>query len=372
MKFTITGRDAATRARTTIIETAHGSITTPVFMPVATRGAIRALAMRDLSEIDFDIILGNTYHLYMRPGTKVLDAAGGLHNFMNYHGPILTDSGGFQVFSLAALCKIKEEGAEFNSHIDGSRHMFTPELVLDIQRSIGSDIMMVLDQCCEYPAEEKKVKMAMERTINWARASIRYYRDTFNQEQQALFAIVQGGVFPELRYDCAKRLADLDFPGYAIGGLSVGEPIPLYQEITSHTAELLPEDRPRYMMGVGSPMEILYAVREGIDMFDCVLPTRIARNGALFTSQGRINIKAAPYEYDFTPLDPECDCFVCRNYTKAYLRHIFRVGEISAMIYNTYHNLYFMKKFMKDVQQSITENRFSEVYAKWDKLYGKK
>jgi queuine tRNA-ribosyltransferase len=338
-------------------------------MPVGTRGAVRALTYRDIEEIGFDIILANTYHLYIRPGTGVLNNAGGLHSFMNYHHPILTDSGGFQVFSLAALCKVYENGVEFRSHIDGSKHFFSPEGVLDIQRSIGSDIMMSLDQCCEYPIDKPAAKAALDKTADWARRSSEHWRRSFDTNRQALFGIVQGGVYPELRQECAEKLVAMDFPGYAIGGLSVGEPKELYREITEHTMQFLPDSSPRYMMGVGSPPEILSAIRHGVDMFDCVMPTRIARNGTLYTSTGRLNIKAAAFENDTGPLDASCGCYVCKNFSRSYLRHIFRVGEISALIYNTYHNLYFMKTFMAEIRAAIEHDAFTELEKKYSLIY---
>ena len=370
MKFVVTGKDRASGARTGVIGTSRGNVATPAFMPVATRGTIRALPLRDIAEIGFDLILSNTYHLYIRPGMEVIEQAGGIHGFMNYHGPVLTDSGGFQVFSLSNLCRIKEEGVEFRSHLDGSSHFFSPRRVLEVQRVIGSDIMMVLDQCISYPAEKDAARGAMERTLEWARESREQWRDGFDGEVQALFAIVQGGTFPDLRDECARRLVDMDFPGYAIGGLSVGEPKPLYREITGIVADLLPEGKPRYMMGVGSPMEILFAVGRGIDMFDCVMPTRIARNGTLYTSRGRVNIKASRYRNDFGPLDENCGCYVCRDLTRAYLHHLFRVGEISSLIYNTYHNLFFMRTFLQEIRTSIENGNFMETFGKWDALYG--
>ncbi|MCP4129758.1 MAG: tRNA guanosine(34) transglycosylase Tgt [bacterium] len=371
MKFRIIDKDRETKARHGEIETSRGSIKTPVFMPVATRSAIRALTFRDIEEIGFDIVLSNTYHLYIRPGTGVLESAGGLHKFMNFNKPVLTDSGGFQVFSLAPLCKIFDEGVEFRSHIDGSKHFFSPEKVLDIQKVIGSDIMMVLDHCAEYPVIESKAKSAVNRTVEWARDSVKHWKNSFDTETQGLFGIVQGSVYEHLRRECAEKLVELDLPGYAIGGLSVGEPKNLYKEMTEFTLQYLPEEKPRYMMGVGSPMEILYAIRSGVDMFDCVMPTRIARNGTLYTSHGRVNIKAARYEKDFTSLDEQCGCYVCRNYTRAYLRHLFRVKEIASLIYNTYHNLYFMKSFMDEVRESIIDNNFLEIYRKWESVYTK-
>ncbi len=369
MKFTILHNDARTAARSGEIITTRGTIKTPVFMPVATRGTIRALTLRDITEIGFDIILANTYHLYLRPGTTVLEKAGGLHGFMNYVGPILTDSGGFQVFSLSSLCKIFDDGVEFRSHIDGSRHFFSPASVLDTQKSIGSDIMMVLDQCTHYPVSFDEAKRALDRTVSWARDSFGYWRNNFDTESQGLFAIVQGSVYGDLRRECAGRLTEMDFPGFAVGGLSVGEPKELYREMTGIILSHLPPSKPRYMMGVGSPREILDAIRCGVDMFDCVMPTRIARNGTLYTSEGRVNIKSARYEDDFSPLDARCTCYVCRNFTRSYLRHIFRVSEISALIYNTYHNLHFMKAFMEEIRNAIDRDEFDSAYGKWAPLY---
>ena len=369
MKFQVDHIDAATGARAGTITTSRGTVKTPVFMPVATRAAIKALTFKELEEINFDMILSNTYHLYIRPGTGVLEAAGGLHRFMNYDKPVLTDSGGYQVFSLSDLCRVFPEGVEFRSHLDGSRHFFTPEKVLDIQRIIGSDIMMVLDQCTEYPIEEERAADAVRKTLAWAEKSMIHYRSGFDTDRQALFAIIQGGVYRDLRRECTERLLEMDFPGYAIGGLSVGEPKEAYMEITEYTMKMMPLSKPRYMMGVGSPREILFAIRNGVDMFDCVMPTRIARNGTLFTSGGRINIKAAKHELDFTPLDENCSCYVCRNFTRAYLRHIFRAGEIASLIYFTFHNLLFMKNFMQEIREGIMKGNFREICKKWENVY---
>ncbi|MBP7585377.1 MAG: tRNA guanosine(34) transglycosylase Tgt [Spirochaetes bacterium] len=369
MRFTITSRGTVSAARAGTLELFHGAVHTPFFMPVATAGAVKALALRDIGEIGFEMMLANTYHLYLRPGLDVLREAGGLHGFMNFDRPVLTDSGGFQVFSLADLCTVRGDGVEFRSHIDGSKHLFTPEKVLDIQKVIGSDVMMVLDQCTDYPVAEDEARAAVEKTIDWAGRAIRHYRENFDAEEQALFGIVQGSVYPALREECARALVDMNFPGYAVGGLSVGEPKDLYRRITSLTVPLLPDEKPRYMMGVGSPAEILHAVAAGVDMFDCVMPTRIARNGTIFTSRGRITIKAAYFEKDFSPLDPDCGCYVCRNFTKAYLRHLYRAGEIAALIYNTHHNLAFMKRFMDDIRTSIVAGNFPEERARWEKVY---
>jgi queuine tRNA-ribosyltransferase len=369
MEFKLLSQDKTSAARTGEMITSRGTIRTPVFMPVATRGAVRALSARDVDELDFDIILSNTYHLYLRPGVDVLRQAGGLHNFMRFNKPILTDSGGFQVFSLSEFCSVKDDGVEFRSHVDGSLHYFTPESVLDIQKVIGSDIMMVLDQCTDYPVEEEAARSAVDRTVQWARASCRHWNAGFDTSRQSLFAIVQGSVFSSLRKECVDRLLDLPFSGYAVGGLSVGEPKELYREMAEFTLSLLPGDRPRYMMGVGSPVEIHYAIQQGTDMFDSVMPTRIARNGTLFTSSGRVNIKSAAYEFDQTPLDENCGCYVCRSFTRSYLRHLFRAGEISALIYNTYHNLYFMNSFMKEIRESIAGGMFETVHRKWERVY---
>jgi queuine tRNA-ribosyltransferase len=370
LNFIIHSKDEKSSARQGELQLARGTVQTPVFMPVATRGAIRGMPWRYMEEIGFEIILSNTYHIYIRPGMDVIQKFGGLHGFMNITTPMLTDSGGFQVFSLSNLCKIRDDGCEFSSHLDGSKHFFTPEKVLDIQKIIGSDIMMVLDQCVEYPADEKRAKEGLDRTVNWAKQSAVHWNEHFDKDKQSAFAIVQGSSYPHLRRECAKRLVDLDFPGYAIGGLSVGEPKPIYREITEITAAELPWDKPRYMMGVGSPMEILDAVKSGIDMFDCVMPTRIARNGTLYTTQGRVNLKLNKYQFDETPIDPECGCFVCKTYSKAYLRHILRMNEIAALVYNTYHNLYFMRHFMIGIQRAISAGTFSECYADWEQKYG--
>ncbi|HNR90169.1 MAG TPA: tRNA guanosine(34) transglycosylase Tgt [Spirochaetota bacterium] len=369
MEFRVHATDTATGARTGTLSTAHGEIATPVFMPVATRGAVRALTNRDIDELGFDMILANTYHLYLRPGADALARAGGLHRFMRFDRAILTDSGGFQVFSLSNLCTVREEGVEFRSHIDGSRHLFTPRLVLDAQRAIGSDIMMVLDECIHYPATEAQARGALEKTVAWARDSHGYWRERFDTGRQALFAITQGGVYEHLRRECIERLLELDVSGYAIGGLSVGEPKELYRAMTELTLGLLPAHKPRYMMGVGSPLEILYAVSRGVDMFDCVMPTRIARNGTLYTDAGRINIKTARFADDVGPIDAGCPCYVCRTFSRAYLRHIFRAGEIAALIYNTYHNLSFMKRLMDRIAASIAGGSFGALMREYERAY---
>jgi queuine tRNA-ribosyltransferase len=369
MYFRILARDHGSAARTGEIATGRGRIRTPAFMPVATRGTVRALSMRDVEEIGFDIILSNTYHLYLTPGIEVISRASGLHNFMNFRKPILTDSGGFQVFSLSDFCRVSDRGVEFRSPRDGSLHFFTPEAVLDMQKSIGSDIMMVLDQCTAYPVPEEAARDAADRTVEWARQSGRYWRDTFDREKQALFAIVQGGVYRHVREECAFRLRESDFPGYAVGGLSVGEPKEAYRETAEFTLGVLPSEKPRYMMGVGSPLEILWAVRHGTDLFDSAMPTRIARNGTVFTSGGRVNIKSAAYASDHSPLDERCGCYVCRCFSRSYLRHLYKAGEITALIYNTYHNLFFINSFMAGIRESITGGRFDALYDEWARVY---
>lgn len=370
MKFTLLAEDAGTAARAGEIVTSRGTVRTPVFMPVATRGAVRALSGRDVDELAFDIILSNTYHLYLRPGLEVLRGAGGLHAFMRHDRPILTDSGGFQVFSLSDFCRVREDGVEFRSTHDGSLHFFTPESVLEIQKVIGSDIMMVLDQCTDYPIDAKRSREALERTVAWAARSRRAWGERFDPAVQSLFGIVQGSVFADQRRECAGRLAELSFPGYAVGGLSVGEPKELYRDMTALTLPLLPPDRPRYMMGVGSPMEILFAVAHGADMFDSVMPTRIARNGTLYTSEGRIHIKSSRFRTDQGPLDPSCSCYVCARYSRSYLRHLYHAGEIAALIYNTHHNLHFMKSFMEEARLAIIAGTFGGLLERWGALYG--
>lgn len=341
------------RARRGRLTLPHGAVETPVFMPVGTQATVKAMSVDELKEIGAEIILSNTYHLYLRPGEDVIREAGGLHSFMNWDRPILTDSGGFQVMSLSELRKIEEEGVWFRSHHDGSKHLFTPERVVEIQEALGSDIMMVLDECPPYPAEYAYVKESLERTTRWAKRC----KEAQTRHELNLFGIVQGGMFADLRTQSANELLELDLPGYAIGGLSVGEPKPLMYEMLAHTTPLLPEDRPRYLMGVGSPDAILAAVSEGIDMMDCVLPTRVARHGRVFTREGEINIRNAQYERDFGPLDPECTCRVCRHYTRAYVRHLIRAGEILGLRLTTWHNLHFLQSFMEEIRLAIEEDR---------------
>jgi len=369
IKYRLIKKDSRTNARLGILETPHGVIETPVFMPVGTQATVKAMTPEELKEIGATIILSNTYHLYLRPGHKIIEKAGGLHRFMNWDRAILTDSGGFQVFSLNSLRKITEDGVEFRSHIDGSRHFFTPEKVIEIQNALGSDIMMSFDECAPYPADYDYVKKSMELTIKWAERGKRAHKNT---EKQALFGIVQGGTYEDLRKECAQRLVDMDFPGYSIGGLSVGEPKNVMYDIVDLTTEYLPEDKPRYLMGVGSPDDLIEGVIRGVDMFDCVLPTRIARNGTVFTSKGKLIVRDAPYAEDFSPLDEECDCYTCRNYSRAYIRHLFKANEILAARLATIHNLYFLIKLMERIREAIRQDRLLEFKKQFFKKYGYK
>ncbi len=352
-----------TRARAGILHTAHGDIPTPIFMPVGTQGTVKGLNQRELwEEVKAPIILGNTYHLYLRPGHELIQRLGGLHKFMNWPGALLTDSGGFQVFSLSELRKIDEGGVTFQSHLDGSRHRFTPESTVDVQLALGSDIMMVLDECPPYPSEESYARKSMESTIRWAREAFVHYRQRISQipTKHALFPIVQGSMYPAMRRECAERMLEFDADGYAVGGLSVGEPGPLSLEMVEATEGILPRDRPRYAMGVGMPDELPEYVARGIDMMDCVLPSRNARNGHLFTSEGRVIIKNAQYKEDAGPLDPNCSCYTCTNYSRAYLRHLFQAGEILFSSLATRHNLRRYLDIMGEIRQSILLGQFPQ------------
>ena len=349
-------------ARLGQIDTAHGTVETPAFMPVGTAGTVKAVAQDVLEELGAQIILGNTYHLYLRPGHELIHGMDGLHRFMSWERALLTDSGGFQVFSLADLRKVTEEGVTFRSHLDGSSHLFTPERSIEIQIALGADIIMAFDECTEHPAEYSRSRESMEMTLRWAKRSKDYFEEHMHKvpwpeneggRTQALFGIVQGGMYPELRRPSAERTMDLDFPGYAIGGLSVGEPRDKTLEMIAAALEVLPKDRPRYVMGVGYPDEIAQYAAMGVDMMDCVLPTRAARHGLLFTSEGRVNIKNTRYAQDQNPPDPKCTCKVCSRYTRAYLRHLFVAGEPLAAILNTVHNLAFYLDTMRAVRHAI-------------------
>lgn len=349
--FAVLKKDATTRARLGRLTTAHGVIETPAFMPVGTQGTVKGMLPRDLKEIGCQILLGNTYHLYLRPGAETIRELGGLHRFMGWDRPILTDSGGYQVFSLGAMRKISEEGARFQSHLDGSYHLLTPESVVDIQEALGSDIAMALDECIPSDATRAYVSASTERTLRWAERCIQ----ARNKKDQLMFGIVQGGIFPDLRQWCVEKITPMPFEGFAVGGLGVGEGEELLQSIGGFTVALLPEDRPRYLMGVGRPEDILTAVRAGFDMFDCVLPTRNARNGTLYTSRGKLSIKRAEFAHDPRPPDEACGCYCCRNFSRAYLRHLFLAGEILSSQLNTLHNLYFYHRLMERCRNAIGE-----------------
>ena len=333
------------------IATPHGSFSTPAFMPVGSQGSVKALAPTDLQEIGTEILLCNAYHLYLRPGTEVVRKVGGLHRFMGWDGPILTDSGGFQIVSMSALQKVEPEGVEFRSHLDGSLHFLTPEKVVQIQEELGADIMMTLDDCPPYPASLDEVKAAVALTTQWAKRSRGAKRDN----KQALFGIVQGGGYPELRRQSIDELMEIGFDGYAIGGLSLGEEKEVTFEIAQTVTALLPTDSPRYLMGMGTPEDILAGVKVGVDLFDCVLPTRCARTGLLFTSSGTLNIKHARYSNDTAPPDPDCDCYTCRNFSRAYLRHLFLARELLAYRLNAMHNLFYYHSLMRDIRQALAE-----------------
>ena len=356
-----------TGARRGVIHTPHGDIQTPVFMPVGTQATVKSMTPDELKDmIDAKIILSNTYHLYLRPGSKIVKEAGGLHKFMNWDRAILTDSGGFQVFSLGDLRTISEEGVEFKSHLDGSKHFFSPESVMETENDLGADIIMAFDECVEYPATYEYTKQSMERTTRWAKRCKEAHKNT---EKQGLFGIIQGGFYKDLRDKSLEDLVAMDFPGYAIGGISVGEPKEEFLDILRYTTPKMPKNKPRYLMGVGTPDYLIEAALAGIDMCDCVLPTRIARNGTAMTWNGKVVVRSATYERDFTPLDSECDCYTCRNYTKAYLRHLVKTKEILGVRLLSIHNLYFLSKLMERVRKEIENDNLlnfkNEFYSKY-------
>lgn len=355
-EFHIDHKSPNGRSRTGRIKTRHGDFATPVFMPVGTQGSVKAVSSEDLEQIDVGIILANTYHLYLRPGHEIISRIGGLHCFMNWKGAILTDSGGFQVYSLAGLRKISEDGVTFQSHLDGSRHFIGPKEAMAIQHALGADIIMAFDECAPYPADYEYVSNSVRLTSLWAEACIENRGDG----GQALFGIVQGGMYDDLRQISAEALVSMDFDGYAIGGLSVGEDQETRKRVVSNVRDLLPEDKPVYLMGVGTPEDIVEAVKLGVDMFDCVMPTRNARNGSLFTSQGKINIKNARYAEDQNPIDEACRCYTCANYSRAYLRHLYMARELLAYRLNTIHNLCYYSKLMSEIRQAIKEDRMDE------------
>jgi len=353
--FTLKKTCKKTMARRGSLETPHGVIETPVFMPVGTQATVKALTPDQVKAAGAEIILSNTYHLYLRPGHHLVAEAGGLHRFMNWDRPILTDSGGFQVFSLGALRKISEEGAAFQSHLDGSRHMLTPEKVMEIEQALGADIIMAFDECIAYPAEYNEAAAAMERTHRWAQRCVK----AKTREDQALFGIVQGGLYADLRKESASVIAAMDLPGNAIGGLSVGEPKPLMNEMLEITTPLLPQNKPRYLMGVGSFDCIVDGVARGVDMFDCVLQTRVARNGTALTRRGRLVIRNAAYARDFSPIEEGCTCYTCRNFTRAFVRHLIKAGEILGATLLSIHNVHATIQFVKDIRTAIEEDRFA-------------
>jgi queuine tRNA-ribosyltransferase len=352
--FRILARDSNSFARCGILELPHGNVQTPVFMPVGTQATVKGILPEQLEELGSEIILSNAYHLYLRPGTKVIYEAGGLHRFMNWKKPILTDSGGFQVFSLSPLRKVTEEGVEFRSHLDGSLHQFTPEKVVEIQRVLNSDIIMPLDECLPYPCDYSFAKASLLRTQRWLERSLAVERNP----GQVLFPILQGSVFHDLRKEAAQRALELNPPGLAIGGLSIGEPKPLMLEVLEALVPHLPEEKPRYFMGLGTPEDLLEAVEHGVDMFDCVFPTRAGRTGLAFTSMGRLVIRNAPFRSDHTTLDPQCTCYTCTHYSRAYLHHLIHANELLAPILLSYHNLAFLIRLMQDVRQAIQSGNF--------------
>lgn len=359
--FEVLKKSKNKNARTGRIVTAHGMVNTPVFIPVGTQATVKTLSPKELEEAGVELILSNTYYLFLRPGVQIIEKAGGLHKFMGWNKPIISDSGGYQVFSLADLRKISEEGVEFQSHIDGAKHFLSPEKIIEIQISLASDIIMCFDDCTLYPCEKDYARQSMELTLKWARrCKEEFSHRRSSPNSQWLFGIIQGGMYKDLRERSALETIEIGFEGYAIGGLSVGEPQDLRNEILEFTTPLLPEDKPRYLMGIGEPQELWEAVEKGIDMFDCAMPTRNARNGQVFTSRGKVVIKNAQYKEDFGPLDQECECYTCRHFSRAYLCHLFRAGEILALRLNTLHNIHYMVKLFKQIRQAIEEDRYEE------------
>jgi len=365
IEFEVIAVDSETKARAGVIKTPHGDIPTPVFMPVGTQGTVKTMPWRDLIDFGVRIILSNTYHLYLRPGHELIARLGGLHKFIGWKRAILTDSGGFQVFSMAELTKISDEGVRFQSIYDGGYHFFTPEKAVEVQFALRPDIMMSFDQCTSYPINFDDAKKAVERTSRWAKRGYEHWRRLIDNDKNpetapSLFGIIQGSVYPELRKMSAEDILAIDFDGYAIGGLSVGEPKHEMFEMVSILEPMMPEDKPRYLMGVGKPEDIIQAVAMGMDMFDCVIPTRNARNGSVYTWAGKMSLKASYYMDDPRPIDPNCQCYTCRNYSRAYIRHLFSAGELLAPYLATHHSLYFFSEFMREIRQAIIENRFGE------------
>ena len=363
-EFELLHVDKHTGARRGRLHTPHGVIETPIFMPVGTQASVKTMSPDELKDCGAQIILSNTYHLHLRPGEQLIQKAGGLHKFMNWDRPILTDSGGFQVFSLASLRKLEGYGVEFRSHLDGSKQFISPEISVGIQQALGSDIMMQFDECSPYPCDYDRAKNAMHRTLRWLERCMK----AKTNDHQALFGIVQGAFYGDLRIECAKEMARLDLPGFGIGGLSVGEPKEIMYDMLEQMMPYMPEKKPRYLMGVGSPDCLIEGVLRGVDMFDCVLATRVARNGTVFTHDGRLVVRNAKYAEDFTPLDPDCDCYACRNFTRGYIRHLFKAGEILALRLNSIHNIYFLTHMMSEMRQAIENDALldwtNEFYAR--------
>lgn len=355
-RFELIKECSRTGARLGRIHTLHGVIDTPVFMPVGTQATVKAVLPRDLKEIGASIILSNTYHLYLRPGFDIVKEAGGLHGFMGWNSPILTDSGGFQVFSLGSLRKITDDGVVFKSHLDGSEHFISPEKAVEIQNALGADIIMPFDECVRYPCDYAQAQSAVDRTTQWAKRC----KNAHKRDDQALFGIIQGSVFKELRLKSVADLVEMDFQGYAIGGLSVGEPKDKMYEVLDYTVSLLPRDKPRYLMGVGSADALIEGVMRGVDMFDCVLPTREARHGSVMTTKGKLVLRNATYSRDYNPIDPECDCYACSNFSRAYIRHLIKADEILASVLTSIHNLKFLIDLMKKIRKAILEDRFPD------------
>ncbi|MCX5657032.1 MAG: tRNA guanosine(34) transglycosylase Tgt [Candidatus Omnitrophica bacterium] len=363
INFSLIHKDNSSKARLGKLVTCHGEINTPIFLPVGTQATVKTLSTQDLFDCGIEMILANAYHLYLRPGEEIIKKAGGLHKFMSWPKPILTDSGGYQVLSLSDLRKISDEGVKFQSHIDGTKYFFSPEEIIRFQKEVlGSDVIMPLDECVHFPCDKDHARVAMERTLNWACRS----KTAFNSlpsaivQRQLLFGIVQGATYPDLRKECAERLVEIGFDGYAVGGVSVGEPQELMYEVSSNVTGLLPEDRPRYLMGVGNPEDLLEAVSFGYDIFDCVIPTRNGRNGTAFTYKGRLVLRNAKFKDDFSPIDESCSCFACRNYSRAYIRHLFNSGEILGLRLVSLHNIYFYNNLMRNMRQAISKDNFLE------------
>ncbi|MBO4235735.1 MAG: tRNA guanosine(34) transglycosylase Tgt [Firmicutes bacterium] len=365
--YKLNKKDEKSKARRGVVHTPHGDIQTPCFMPVGTQATVKSMTPEQVAETGAEILLCNTYHLYLRPGHQVVEEAGGLHKFMNWNKPILTDSGGFQVFSLGKLRKITEEGVTFQSHVDGSKKFLSPEVAMEVENALGADIIMAFDECAPYPADHDYVKKSMEMTTRWLKRCVAAHNEP---EKHALFGIMQGGVYKDLRKKSAEDIVELDLPGYSIGGLSVGEPKDIMLEVLDDCVDYLPTDKPRYLMGVGTVDYIFEGVERGIDMFDCVQPTRIARHGMVTISSGKIHIKNAEFERDFEPLDPECDCYACRNYSRAYIRHLFRSKEMLAATLISIHNIRFLERMMEGIRTSIEEDRFLEYKKEFYDKFG--